>query len=297
MKIVEFGEYVKYQKSFPIQNPFEQTVIFIRKNIYEHLMEVIKPNYWEHIYVNILCEIVLFLNQFNSRNVNVDFEILEEKNIKLSSKEAFEKILEQIADNDENTPKKELIRKIRNTQSIDMEIIREFTELRDGNMQVLRETRWFRQMENFLKEYDNIKHIDINQTIDYGYTQLIDLIIERYNNKDEVYRRMFNILPQPMSSGEVAMINIFATVYSALKKNTSGNILLLIDEIDAFLHPIWQQEILTHITEWINQSKQFDNKKVQLIVATHSPIILSDIPKDNIIYLKSPFNVVSGEQL
>jgi hypothetical protein len=34
-----------------------------------------------------------------------------------------------------------------------------------------------------------------------------------------------------------------------------------------------------------------------LVVATHSPIILSDIPKDNIIYLKEPFKVYTGGQL
>ena len=40
----------------------------------------------------------------------------------------------------------------------------------------------------------------------------------------------------------------------------------------------------------------FDNKKIQLVVATHSPIILSDIPKDNIIRLKRGIGIVAGEE-
>ena len=72
---------------------------------------------------------------------------------------------------------------------------------------------------------------------------------------------------------------------------------MIIDEIDAFLHPEWQQHILTHITRWLNESELFSNKKVQLVAATHSPIILSDIPSDKIIYIKEPFKASSGEQL
>lgn len=294
LNITEFGEYVRNPKGFLKQSPFDQTVIFIRKNIYEHLIDRFKKNHWEQIYLNVLCEIVLFLNIFNSGYINVDFEILERENIKIDSNEALEILLDQIKDDEK---KKQLIRRIRNVQGVDLDIICDFIKLQDGNMQVLKESKWYKQVQNFLSEYENIKSIEIDGTIDYGYTQLIELILENYGNRDTVYGRMLNIVPQPMSSGEVAMINIFATVYSALKKNTSGSILLILDEIDAFLHPKWQQDILTHITRWINESEQFENKKVQLIVATHSPIILSDIPKDNIIYLKKPFEVVSGSQL
>ncbi|MBT9779623.1 AAA family ATPase, partial [Clostridium sp. MCC353] len=297
LSITEFGEYTKCRRDFFKQSPFDQTVIFIRKNIYEHLHQKFSQGYWGQIYINILCEIVLFLNKFNSGFLNINFEVLKNENLKLNTEQSFEIILGQIEDTAENKPKKELIRRIRNTERIDLDIIREFSELKDENMKILQESRWYRQVKNFLTDYDVIKDIEINQTINYGFVQLIDLIINNYNNIDTVYRRMFRIIPQAMSSGEVAMINIFATLYKALTRNTSGSILLIIDEIDAFLHPKWQQDILTHITEWINKSKQFDNKKVQLVLASHSPIILSDIPVDNIIYLEKLCKVVVGEQL
>lgn len=297
LNIIDFGNYIKFEKDLLKQSSFDQTVLFIRKNIYENIECHLKKNHWEQMYLNILCEIVLFLNLFTSGYKNVDFEVLEQEYISINTEEALEKILGQIEDNVENTPKKELIRRIRNIQKIDLSIIREFIELKDGNMQVLRESIWYMQVQNFLDDYNTVANIEIAQTINFGFTQLIEIIINHYNNKETVYGRMLSIIPQPMSSGEVAMINIFATVYSALKKKTSESLLLIIDEIDAFLHPKWQQDILTHITSWINESKEFNKKKVQLVIATHSPIILSDIPKDNIIYLQKPFEAMLNNQL
>lgn len=296
LEITEFGEYAKFQKNFLRQSGFDQTVMFIRQNIYENIKDRFKSNHWEQLYLNIICEMVLFFNMFASGNRNVEFDELEKKHMKIGSDEAFKEILGQIEDNEHNIPKKKLIKRIKNVQGVDLSIIKDFIELQDENLDMLKESRWYTQVKNFWENYNTIKDIEIAQTINDGYTKLIELIIKNYNNGDTVFGRMISIVPQPMSSGEVAMINIFATVYSALRKETSGSILLIIDEIDAFLHPKWQQDILTYITRWINESEQFNNKKVQLIVATHSPIILSDIPKDKILYLEKPFEVSSGEQ-
>lgn len=284
--ITEFGQYIKNNKNFNSAGQFDKAVMFIRSHIYEHIIGNFKNSNWEQMYVNILCEIVLFLNMFNSEDKHVDFDVLEKEHIDINTNEAFEGMLGQIKDDEENSPKKNLITRIRNVKHVDLDIIKEFIKLCDDNMQVLKSSTWYKQVENFLEDYDKIKDIKIEQSINDKFTELNKLIIDQYNNKETVYGRMLNVIPQPMSSGEVAMINIFAAVYSVMEKKTSGSLLLIIDEIDAFLHPKWQQDILTYITSWINKSEFFNNKKVQLIVATHSPIILSDIPKDKIIYLK-----------
>lgn len=297
LRITEFGEYIKSKKDFYKQSPFNQAVIFIRKNIYEHLVGYFKKYHWEQMYLNILCEIVLYLNMFNSGYKNVDFEILEKKYIELESEEALDTVLNQIPDDNEIIPKKELIRKIRNVQKVDLSIIKDFFELQDKNMIVLQDSMWYKQVQKFFDDYNTIKNIAIDKTVNFGFKSLVELIIKYYDDQEAVYGRMLSFIPEPMSSGETALINIFATIYSALKERTSGSILLIIDEIDAFLHPKWQQDILTHITRWINESKEFTDKKVQLIIATHSPIVLSDIPKDNILYLNESFNVSSRDQL
>lgn len=295
IKITEFGHYIKFKRSGVELSKIDWHVMFIRENIYEKIISNYKKYHWEQLYVNIICEIALFV----SLTFEIDFKKMEQGYASLNSNKAFDIFLGQIEDNEEDTPKKELIRRIKYVQGVDLSIIKEFIELADKceELNALGTSTWFKQIQNFLKNYNKISNIKIGQSIDYKYLDFVRLITKQYNNEETVYGRMINIIPPHMSSGEVALINIFAMLYSALKTKTSESILLIIDEIDAFLHPKWQQQILTYITEWINREKGFKNKKVQLVVATHSPIILSDIPRDNIIYLKEPFEVYSSEQL
>lgn len=295
ISITEFGDYIKYKRGYIGLGKMDLHVTFVRQNIYEDIVRYYKKYHWDQMYVNVICEIALFVSLI----FEIDFEKAEYRHMTLSSNGALEIFLEEIEENKENAPKKELIRRIKNVEGIDLSIIKEFIELvdKDEKLSVLGTSTWFKQVQNFLEDYNKTSNIKIGQSIDNEYLDLVRLITNQYNNKETVYGRMINIIPPPMSSGQVAMINIFATVYSALKRKTSGSILLIIDEIDAFLHPKWQQNILTYITKWINMSEEFNNKKVQLVVATHSPIILSDIPRDNIIYLKEAFEVYPNEQL
>ena len=57
---------------------------------------------------------------------------------------------------------------------------------------------------------------------------------------------------------------------------------LFLDEVEFGLHPDWQKRFLS---ELITILKIFDIK-VNLVYATHSPFILSDLPKENIIFLE-----------
>jgi len=56
---------------------------------------------------------------------------------------------------------------------------------------------------------------------------------------------------------------------------------IIIDEIDLYLHPTWQKEILNIIITFLN----FKKRTFNIILTTHSPFLLSDIPKQNIIFL------------
>jgi predicted ATP-binding protein involved in virulence len=55
-------------------------------------------------------------------------------------------------------------------------------------------------------------------------------------------------------------------------KETTG--VVLIDEVDMHLHPEWQQVVLQSLTEAFPQ--------MQFIVTTHSPQVLSTVPRENI---------------
>ena len=105
-----------------------------------------------------------------------------------------------------------------------------------------------------------------------------------------------------LSSGELGLLKSFTNLYSAKialqKKMFSGvdkeNYLLLLDEIDLGLHPEWQRRWISKALPIIE--KIFDDKHLQIIITTHSPIFLSDIYKENIIFLATENNEELNEK-
>ena len=96
-----------------------------------------------------------------------------------------------------------------------------------------------------------------------------------------------------MSTGERAFQNLFTRINLIPQLNTvlskdlqfSDNLLLLIDEMDLYLHPEWQQAFISLMLSEIE--KQFKGKRVQIVFSTHSPLLLSDIPNENTVYLRT----------
>ena len=117
--------------------------------------------------------------------------------------------------------------------------------------------------------------------------------INKLFNQDKVFvLRYIKFDNMGMSTGERAFQNLFSRLNFVPKMNTvlardyrcSNNYLLLIDEIDLYLHPEWQQEFISVLLNELE--KQFSDKKIQLVFSTHSPLLLSDIPKENTVYLR-----------
>ena len=97
----------------------------------------------------------------------------------------------------------------------------------------------------------------------------------------------------PQSSGEWAMQNIFSwlrlppyfqEIVGEDSSEIGENILLMLDEVDLYMHPEWQRRI---IADLLNELKvNFPNNHFQIIITSHSPILLSDIPSQNTVFLK-----------
>ena len=96
---------------------------------------------------------------------------------------------------------------------------------------------------------------------------------------------LFNFYPE-MSDGEYQFLLFFSQLYKKLQ-NTSNNV-LFIDEGEAFLHPNWQKKYISYIVQFIKDN--FPNRKIHIILTSHSPFLLSDIPKQNIIFLDKDEN-------
>ena len=60
------------------------------------------------------------------------------------------------------------------------------------------------------------------------------------------------------------------------------NTFFLIDEPDTTFHPNWQRK---YISQLLNIYKNY-KKNIHLIITSHSPFILSDLPKQNVIFLE-----------
>ena len=91
------------------------------------------------------------------------------------------------------------------------------------------------------------------------------------------------------SSGERTKLNNILSFYEARKRiektdNTSRNVLLLIDEIDAFYHPAYQIEAVNNILQLVCTC--FGDYTVQIIMTSNTPLELTDVPHSQIVYLK-----------
>ncbi|WP_193065553.1 AAA family ATPase [Oceanobacillus oncorhynchi] len=63
-----------------------------------------------------------------------------------------------------------------------------------------------------------------------------------------------------------------------------NSFLLLIDEGDLYFHPQWQKDWLIY---FIKLSELLFKGEVQIILTTHSPFVLSDIPNSNVLFLRN----------
>lgn len=90
-----------------------------------------------------------------------------------------------------------------------------------------------------------------------------------------------------LSSGENAYLSNFARLFALteeLNKESNKSLIILIDEVDLYLHPQWQKEYINIMLDFL--PKIFNHKEIQLIITSHSPIIVSDIPSTNIVFLR-----------
>nr|WP_158560956.1 AAA family ATPase [Paenibacillus contaminans] len=111
------------------------------------------------------------------------------------------------------------------------------------------------------------------------------LIYDRFINKYGL-RRSLDVSFRYMSSGELEFIHSFVSVYGAIQVAVNheqvDTILLLLDEPDASFHPEWSRRYIHYLTECIRLAELNEGIKFQVVIATHSPFIVSDVPKEHI---------------
>lgn len=96
---------------------------------------------------------------------------------------------------------------------------------------------------------------------------------------------VFDVVPH-MSSGEMSFLSLFARLYKFVKeKPKNENVVVFLDEAETTLHPEWQRRLISYSIRFCEDFLPYYN--YQLIFASHSPMLLADLPRGNVVLLKT----------
>jgi len=164
----------------------------------------------------------------------------------------------------------------------------------------VRQVLAFLESRHISTRYYTIKEFadSIHDKMDSGKWRYIDLIPphcfktdillkEKNSNKEEY---SFSKL----SSGEKQLVYTISSILYHIRNLDSivGNrrrvkynhINIILDEIELYFHPEHQRQYVNNIIRYI-ENMQFNIASINIQMATHSPFILSDIPKNNVLFL------------
>ena len=101
----------------------------------------------------------------------------------------------------------------------------------------------------------------------------------------------FDVFPH-MSSGEMNFLTMFARLYHFVGKEPNvENVVVFLDEAETTLHPEWQRRLVSYCIRFLEVFVPAGN--YQLIFASHSPMLLTDVPKQNVVFLDENYCVLS----
>lgn len=156
------------------------------------------------------------------------------------------------------------------------------------------------------------------------YTSVVQSLYESYSVKNEkkaisIERFYLEFLPPPiffvdlniktedekkttfdsLSSGERQLINVTSSIVYHLKNIDSidnsnehyelfsyNYINIVLDEIELYFHPDYQRQFISRLLFLLNEVHFSNIKSLNILMITHSPFILSDIPKNNVMFLE-----------
>ncbi|WP_392486859.1 AAA family ATPase [Haloimpatiens sp. FM7315] len=89
-----------------------------------------------------------------------------------------------------------------------------------------------------------------------------------------------------LSSGENALLNSYSRFYAAKQKiqGRYKNLIILMDEPELYFHPEWQRSLISYLIDFLKNV--FREYNIQVIMTSNSSYIISDLPKENIIFLE-----------
>ncbi|MDD5372660.1 MAG: AAA family ATPase [Sulfurimonas sp.] len=273
----EFGEYISFQKKKHLNNEellykmlivlaIEMTTDKIHNSKHHSLepntanAEILK----KYIKENIEDKLINQINYFNDSSLKLTLHIC---------KNSLEKIEESISEEifDINLfsayPQWEPIKPMNNIHEI------------MGNYEVPQSNTIF-QSKIFKMEDNYLETVYNNELLNFMMNNNI-LRCNFLNSKKN------NCHFLELSSGEKLFLNVLTNfAYTLFRLQDDFNGVMLFDEIELSFHPNWQKRLLKSFIHIQNEISKTKKLYLHLIFTSHSPFILSDLPKENVIFLK-----------
>lgn len=217
----------------------------------------------------------------------------------------------------------ELVGKIANDQSHITLKIRQTRKLIDATLQ----PNYKQQLEGRFTYNSYIQMLGYPERVDRveSRTELLPPPIFRPNAlviKNDVYKELFETIPDErerytqlydnainlnqLSSGERQFIYTTSTlVYHAMNlksvpkdiRVSYKNICMVLDEIEICFHPEYQRTFICKFVDLMRRTRLTESFGINVLLVTHSPFVLSDIPQGNVMYLKEGHQMTVDELL
>lgn len=114
------------------------------------------------------------------------------------------------------------------------------------------------------------------------------------NKKDDAKKELIQF--ERMSSGERQFLFYMSTILYHIMNLDSvvdgeesvhyNYVNLILEEVELYFHPEYQRRFISKLIRYLDANRYKNIKYFNIIIVTHSPFVLSDIPKDNIMFLK-----------
>ncbi len=169
--------------------------------------------------------------------------------------------------------------------------------IRDIRNEIGQKTKKQKSIEKVVLYFENLKNMRLNKfcnqdELKFTKNKKVTIRIKdfkEFNDFLEIYHQfdksneLLIYRWSGISSGEQA----FFTIYSRLFDKTEiheKNLLIVFDEIDTYFHPELQRNFFNFFLDSVLTI--FPDRKIQIILTSHSPFVCSDLPKENIIFLE-----------
>lgn len=141
------------------------------------------------------------------------------------------------------------------------------------------DSEWFME---FMQKYRYICNpdyfLDFRWGLSSGEYNLLSMFSSLYYIFDADYTNKKN--------GEYTIWNREPEWPALSDKTACDSVVLMIDEADLSYHPEWQRQYISILTAFLPRIYPRECcRDIQVILSTHSPLLLGDVPQENVIYL------------